>query len=759
MPVAITGLQSGFDTESMITELMKAQRLKENKFTDKITKNEWKTEAWGDLNKKIYSFYTTHASKLRMQGSYRTKSAKSSNEAKLKVTANAQAAMGTHTVVVKALASSQYVTGAVIKNAGKKADYKTSDKLSDIGIATGTVINLTTGSGASSKQTSIEVTDSMTIKELCNELKNAGITANFDEKQQRFFFSSNESGLDNKFTITTSGGSTLASSKSNVYNAVGYDSLSSAEKTVVDDAIKVLRDKQSALNDVLTAYASAADPSDVDETAFTDDQKAVAKALRDIKNAAANGNRERLVEEKTTALKGNIKSEVFAAITGGQTSYTKYGETIDLNQIADDAKTETLEKYDSDDAFKSLLTSSGLADDRFTKAEFLQIVSDGESDYSSLGDDEKAVFDSYSTALSATALNNAVNAIADSDNGKAGIEADAALAADAEIQTIKDGIDSLVSAYVTSFNTPSSNGLSALGIYDIDGSAIKEDNVSYGGMVVVEAADAEVVLDGATMTQSSNTFTVNGISLDLYEKSDEEIKITVSKDVDGVYKMVKDALTEYNKLVEEMSEKYYAESARKYTMLTDEQKEEMTDDEVKKWEDKIKSALLRRDTSLGSLMSSMRSSLNKSIEYNGQSYNLASFGIVTGNYKEYGKLHIKGDSDDSLFAGDTDKLKKAIEDDPEMVMEVLSGIFGELYSTMSDKCSKTTLSSALTFYNDKQLKEEKDSYEKDLKKLQDRLEEIETRYRKQFTAMEKAMANLNSRSNAMASMLGMNTQQ
>ena len=105
-----------------------------------------------------------------------------------------------------------------------------------------------------------------------------------------------------------------------------------------------------------------------------------------------------------------------------------------------------------------------------------------------------------------------------------------------------------------------------------------------------------------------------------------------------------------------------------------------------------------------------------------------------------------------------DKLRAAIEENPDAVMEVLQTLSENLYNTVSDKMKSTSLSSALTVYNDKKLNKEITTYKKELSELEKRLADMEARYYKQFTAMEKALSELNSSSNSLASMLGTGTQ-
>ena len=108
-----------------------------------------------------------------------------------------------------------------------------------------------------------------------------------------------------------------------------------------------------------------------------------------------------------------------------------------------------------------------------------------------------------------------------------------------------------------------------------------------------------------------------------------------------------------------------SEGGTYYTLELD-----FSEDEIKNWEDKIKSSLLRRDNTLGSLLSGMRTALASSYtdEETGKTFSLSSFGIVTGNYTENGKLHIYGDEDDATYATYGDRLKKALEEDPDQVI-------------------------------------------------------------------------------------------
>lgn len=143
------------------------------------------------------------------------------------------------------------------------------------------------------------------------------------------------------------------------------------------------------------------------------------------------------------------------------------------------------------------------------------------------------------------------------------------------------------------------------------------------------------------------------------------------------------------------------------------------------------------------------------VEVDGKTYALSSLGIMTSkDYKEYGKLHIYGDEDDTTYADQADKLKKMLEEDPELATKIMTGITDKLYETMQKKMGTSSISSALTFYNDKQMEKDIKSYESSISKWEEKLKDIEDKYYKQFTAMEKAMAQLQASQSNFAAMLG-----
>lgn len=304
--------------------------------------------------------------------------------------------------------------------------------------------------------------------------------------------------------------------------------------------------------------------------------------------------------------------------------------------------------------------------------------------------------------------------------------------------------------------------LAALGLGQVvkseeDGKTVYKTVGGPEDQALVEAKDSRIKLNGAILTSSSSTVNANGLSINLISKTkeDEPVSFSVSPDIDKVYEDIKKALKEYNDVLKEMNTLYNASSAKGYEPLTSEEKRALSDDEVEEWEKKIKDSLLRRDSTLQGISSAMRTSLQASVTVNGHPYTLSSFGIMTStNYTEGGLLHIYGDPDDEVYSARDDKLKKALTENPDEAIKALSDIFEGLRSTMFDKMRSTEYSSALTFYNDKQMENDLKNYKSELKAWDDKMADMETAYYKKFAAMESAMAKLQSESSSVMGLFG-----
>jgi flagellar hook-associated protein 2 len=310
--------------------------------------------------------------------------------------------------------------------------------------------------------------------------------------------------------------------------------------------------------------------------------------------------------------------------------------------------------------------------------------------------------------------------------------------------------------------------LIALGLYSGDDNTNDKTDYNtydkYGNgsqATMVKAQDAEIILNGATFTSDTNTFTINGLTITANAKTDadEVLSITTETDYEGIYDSIKDFISEYNEVINKMYKLYNADSARKYSMLTDDEKEEMTDDEVEAWEDKIKDALLRKDTTVYSVMSTMRNATTQAYTVNGTKMYLSDFGIGTLSYFEADEneryaLHIDGDEDDESTSTNTDKLMSALATDPDGTIEFFSSMCKNMYDSLYETMRSTDYSSIYKVYDDKRLQTEYDDYTTQISDAEDELSDYEDYWYSKFSSMETALANLTSTQSVVSSMLG-----
>ncbi len=724
MAIRMTGLTSGLDTEAIVEGLVSAQKMKGTKVQNKLTKSEWTEEIWKGLNTKLYSFYTKELTKFKTQGNYITKKATSSKESVVTATASNNAANGSHSLEIRSLASSQNVTG------GKIDATSTVKSLTDLGMTEGTVIQLSTADGK--KSTQLEVTDSTTIADFVASCKSIGLNANFDTKQQRFFISSASSGAEQGFSITT-GTSTRADADKQIKDLI-------SNATGTDDAL-------------YDNYLSAADTIKAKLKATVESSgESMVDAATDILESARDGYDDATVQEKLA--KYGITDEEYATF---KDAYNAARAVDDADRTLNNNMCDYLAEQQDESGLKGVFESFAASSDS------ILFRSELGSAYASLKDLNSDQFAELKTlAMNDTATEDDITA--------AGLTMDQVNNYKLLTQHIdKDAFDTQMEIYAKNEVTGATklpdgkSQLTVLGLDEIDATGKTEsDNISGSGLSIKWANDAVIKLDGAELTGSSNTFTVNGLTLNLtgttLDKTTgeyEEIQLNVTNDTDTAYKMVKDFVKKYNELVDEMSKLYKADSARGYDPLTDEQKEAMSDDEIEKWETKIKDSLLRRDDTLSGIITVMRSSLQTTTEVDGKKYSLSSFGIRTSSaYTENGKLHIYGDEDDETYSTQTNMLKAALEENPEAVMKTLAEAGQSLYDAMTKKMAKTSLSSALTFYNDKKMKDDQTAYKKQISTLEEKLKDLEDRYYKQFTAMETALTKMQNSSGVFSSYYG-----
>nr|MCR4611373.1 flagellar filament capping protein FliD [Lachnospiraceae bacterium] len=162
---------------------------------------------------------------------------------------------------------------------------------------------------------------------------------------------------------------------------------------------------------------------------------------------------------------------------------------------------------------------------------------------------------------------------------------------------------------------------------------------------------------------------------------------------------------------------------------------------------------------LGTLINKMTSAMSTPITMNGRGYSLSDFGIQTLGYMNAAKneqyaYHIYGDADDSTVSSKEDKLMSMINSDPDTVIEYMQKLSSNLYDAIGGEMKSSNLRTAYTVYNDKQMKKDYDSYTKSIKEWENKIADMEDRYYKRFSAMESALAKMQSATSSLSSLLG-----
>ncbi|WP_043977406.1 flagellar filament capping protein FliD [Priestia megaterium] len=265
-----------------------------------------------------------------------------------------------------------------------------------------------------------------------------------------------------------------------------------------------------------------------------------------------------------------------------------------------------------------------------------------------------------------------------------------------------------------------------------------------------KGTDAKFTLNGLETTRKSNTFTTGGVTYTLQNNFTGDVRVNVSNDTQKVFDTIKDFVTKYNELIEKINGKITEERDRNYQPLTDEEREKLTDKQAEQWDDKAKSGLLKGDSILSSGLNQMRSNWYASVSgVSGGFSQLTDMGISTSaNYSDRGKLVIEGDGT---------KLKEAIEKDPQSVMDLFmksgsttseKGIVRRLRDTITQTVSKVEQRAGRSTWTSEQflLGRNLKSVNSQITSFESRLTQVEDRYYRQFTAMEKAIQNANAQS-------------
>jgi flagellar hook-associated protein 2 len=814
MSIRMSGMISGLDTEALVSAMVSTYVSKKEKYQKAQTKLTWKQDAYKAINTKVYSLYSK-ISNLRFSSAYSMKKTTVSDSTKATITAGSDAINGTQTLEIKELAKSGYLTGG--KLASGTSESTTLGQLGYTGDDTTITVSLSSGAkditvGKDTKISDLVSSLNSAGVKASYDATNNRIFVSASSTGTANDFALTASDMSGLQALNAAGLSVDSDANNAAYAATAAYALGTmgtdADGNVVsyfqldsDGNIMYDKDGKALVTDGVTYSAeetqkAIAATMEKLATAYTDNASMAAEKT-ELENKIKYSTAKDAVDE-FVANGGDDAQLLITLIGRGASSY----EYVDDDGNIYNDKSE----YRENGELAGYTYTGKVTDADGTTRTITKVVKTGETALSTtkekieeLKNKEELGLTTKTTSADGTetsdssaydAMEANIKTVLAVDNNATYTDADKAayyLTEDertaaheriteigtltaANNQTIADNsywdVKDYSAYYDSATQTLDLDKLNELASSITDkitmGKEMVEGNITIPiseGATRVNGQDARIILNDAEFTSDSNTFSINGLTIKALNttKENEPLTITTDTDTQGLYDKVKDFLSQYNTLINELCSLYNADSASGYEPLTDDEKSEMSDSDIEKWETKIKDSLLRRDSTISGVMNAMTGAMMKTYTVNGKTYSLASFGIKTLGYlnaaaNENYAYHIDGDEDDDVSSGNTDKLMAALNSDPDSVVDFMKQLTSGLYTALDNKMKSSSLSSAYTIYNDKQMASEYSSYTKLISTWEDKISDMEERYYSKFSSMETALSKLQSSSSSISSL-------
>lgn len=707
----LSGLASGLDTDSMVESMLSGVQSKINKQKQEQQTLTWKQEQYREIITKINDFQdkyfsVTSNTSLRSSSLFNSSVAESTNSSAVKIISSSNSSNSEFSVEVDNIATASSVTSKKassdsisISNTAKDYSrkvtftYKTGED--DNGEATYDKIEidlsqLKDASGQTDKETF--------VNDLNSKLAGSGITAVFTpadgDKEASISFKS-----DVQFGIT---GSTAG------LKMIGCASETLAVKETDDDGKEIE-------NGAYVSSSNSFDPDASMSGEITISLDGVSKSftlnegqtLKDISSDI----------QKAFGSGLNIKEE------NGKTVISANGAGRTVSISASDETKETLSMSSVDTSSRISVTSTVseiLAKNGISAASGKLTINDVEIEYSA--------DDTISQVISKV------------NNSNAGVK----MTYDGLSDTFSVKSNSTGSDFTLSISD-SGNLFSTLGFDMNSDGSINESSSNYQA-----GQNAKIKINGVEVERAGNKIQYDGVTFEVKSATNgTAATVTAEKNVDKIMTVLTDFVNDYNTLIADLNKYTHEEATYKdYPPLTDAQKKEMTENEIKLWEEKSKTGLLRNDSDISSFLQDMRAVLYT--KGSDSSLVLSNIGIdSSSDWKEYGKLSI-----------DEDTLKNALENNSEKIADMFANVETGIGKRLNDVCkaaantSSGSPGSLVSMAGVVGKATEKDNviYDK-LERIKEKLESLNTLYEKRkekywnmFNTMETTISNYGSQS-------------
>lgn len=692
--VRIGGLASGMDIDTIVGDLMKAERMPVNKLKQKKQVIEWRRDDYRAMNS-LFLDFRKELTSMKLSSTFRVRTTSSTNDARVSATANSSASESSFSISsVKQLASAE-----TIKNGGSIAGSTFDSNKALVSQPFSTGVTWNTG-----------VVESKTVKVASDSTKvSLGLTT--DELGK----------IDPADTAKLLSWSVKVNGES--YKVVTGTPTANSNEVKFDTSTGELVFGKTIAKDSVIAVEYVAKTKTETTSAITKDTQTL-----QLSNGALNN----ISGMKLSIGTADPENLTFEAVTGEPNSRRIMRGTEEVGVL--DTATGSIK------VSESMRTLAGSTADPI-KLEFTYDQKYTAFSVSSYKTGGTKVTENF-LVKGNESLNQVINEVNSSTAG--------------------------VTMFYDDFTKSMTMTRKETGDFNTAGKEIEYtgsfivDTLKFGAVsnVTTAGTNAKFTINGLDTERPSNTFEMNGVTFTLKQtfnnnadpalNTEPAATVNINNDTTTVFDNIKKFVDKYNELIDKVQKKTSETYYKDYQPLTDEQRETLSEKQQEQWEEKSKSGLLRRDSILTGALSQMRSDFYTPVdnaEVSPLFKQLASIGITTSaNYLEGGKLQIN-EAD----------LKKAIEEDPLSVERLFNasgttdgqkGIIQRLYDTANETMDKLKEKAGNAFSTNQQFSLGKDllNVDSQIKRFESRLTQVENRYWRQFTAMEKAIQKANSQS-------------
>ncbi len=260
-----------------------------------------------------------------------------------------------------------------------------------------------------------------------------------------------------------------------------------------------------------------------------------------------------------------------------------------------------------------------------------------------------------------------------------------------------------------------------------------------------------------TYTSATNSFVFEGTNINLVgvkdfsaESEEDYITVDTQKDTSAIKDIVKGFVEDYNKLLSDLYGEVNTSRPKSkgdyFDPLTEEQEEDMKDEEIEKWNENAKKGLLYRDSNVTKFLGEIRGAMSTFVD----GFGLYNMGVkLTDRWQDNGKLEIDEAKLDSAIEANGDKIAQLFTDPDKGIAAKLEKVVNKAISTDTNKYGYLTSLAGqknTKTDTDNQIYKQIQSIKDIIDKLEEKYEDEQERYWKQFTALEKYMAQMQQQS-------------